>query len=275
MNKIGGPRSQPQSRSYLAALWHRREFAIALAFGNLKARHAATSLGIVWWVLNPLLFGAVYFLVFGLIFGGARRSVDYLPYLLSGLFAFNYTTASMTGAVNSILSNDKLLVNLQFPRLILPLAALVEAAVGFMASMVAYYVIVAPTLGVYPTLQTLMLPAIFVLHTGFNLGLAAVAARLVIPFRDVKNLIPIAVRLWFYLSPVLWPIAFLDNIPHAMQLVVKANPIFPLLVLYRSALVGAPIEVENLAFATVWAVVLGTVGVILFVRHEDQIARYL
>ncbi len=269
------PPSQSQRGSYLAELWQRREFAVALAFGNLKARNVATSLGILWWMLNPILLGAVYFLVFGVIFGVREGTDDYLAYLLSGLFAFHYTGAAMTGSVTSILGNAQMLVNLRFPRLILPIAALVEAGVGFMASILAFYVIVGPVEGVYPGPQLLLLPVVFLLHTAFNLGLAGLAARLAIPFRDFNNLIPFLVRLWLYLSPILWPIEKIENTRDTIQFIAKANPLFPILSLYRSALAGTRIEADALILAAVWAVVMATIGITAFVRHEGDFARYL
>ena len=111
-------------RSYVRDLWSRREFAWFLASGNLKARNASTALGLAWWVLNPLIMAGVYFLVFGFIFNARQGESQYLAYLLSGMFAFNFVTMSMTGGANSILANSKLLANIRFPRLILPLSAL-------------------------------------------------------------------------------------------------------------------------------------------------------
>lgn len=76
---------------YLRELWRRREFAVALGLGNLKARNASTTLGLFWWIINPLLMGGVYFTVFGLLFGGSRPP-DFLVYLMSGMFVFHFTS---------------------------------------------------------------------------------------------------------------------------------------------------------------------------------------
>ena len=132
------------ARSYISDLWNRREFAWYLAMGNLKARNATTTLGLLWWVLNPLLLGAVYWIVFGVLFN--RRLVDndipFIAYLLSGMFPFFFTQSAMTGGVNSIVSNTRLLSNLSFPRLILPISALTESFVGFLTSLGVFYLVV-------------------------------------------------------------------------------------------------------------------------------------
>lgn len=269
---------------YLRDLWSRREFAIALGLGNLKARNASTALGVFWWILNPLLLGGVYFLIFGVIFGG-RRPPDFLVYLLSGMFVFHFTSQSMTGGANSIIQNSKLLANLRFPRLILPISALIESLVGFVASLL----VLIPTIGImqfvllangtiedpYLGYRLLFLPAIIALHVIFNLGLGAITARLAVPFRDINNLLPYVNRIWLYLSPIIWPLAFLDNASGTIQSLVRLNPMFDIIGLYRSAFFGTPIHADQLLTTLVWVVVVGGLGVAAFVKYEGHIVRHL
>ena len=133
------------ARNYFNDLWSRREFAWYLAMGNLKARNASTALGLLWWVLNPVLLGAVYWFVFGLLFNRDVKEfggLDFVVYLLSGMFPFYFTQTAMTGGVNSIVNNTQLLANLHFPRAVLPIAALLEGFVGFLTSVLAFFIIV-------------------------------------------------------------------------------------------------------------------------------------
>ena len=263
-------------RSYVSEMWNRREFAWYLATGNLTARNASTALGLFWWVLNPLMLAAVYFIVFGLIFGGREGEPQFLGWLLSGLFAFNFTTTSMTSGANSILHNSKLLVNIRFPRLILPAAALIEAAIGFLASMAIYYVIAWPTNGVAPTASLLLLPVAVVIHVLLNTGLAALTARLAVPFRDINNLLPHLTRLWLYLSPIIWPLVFIEDQPQWAQDALEfANPLFSLLSLYRTALMGREFHPEHLFLAAGWALLIFIAGVLSFVRFEGNMVRHL
>lgn len=265
------------ARTYLSDLWNRREFAWYLAMGNLKARNASTALGLLWWVLNPLLLGGVYGLVFGVIFPAGVRGGEpsYIAYLLSGIFPFYYTRSAMVGGVNSIVGNTRLLANLHFPRLVLPLAALLESFVGFLASLLTFYVIVGPTDGVWPGSSIwLLIPAI-VIHTVFNFGLSTLVARVAVPFRDLNNLVPYFVRLWLYLSPIIYPVAFFDNAPEFIGVLLRANPLFPILALYRAALLGSPFGPSDLVSAATWAFVVALFGVLSFVTYEGKMARYL
>ena len=250
-----------------------------MAMGNLKARNASTALGLVWWMLNPLLLGAVYFIVFGLIIPVARD----LSYLLSGMFVFYYTSTSVTGGANSILSNAKLLVNVSFPRLIMPVVAVLEAGIGFIASLLGLYLIVGPVQhfvngeGTLPSLEFLWLfPIVFVIHTVFNLGFAALAGRIAVPFRDVNNLIPYLLRLWLYVSPIIITAEFVADIPRGWQLrLYNLNPMVPLLSVYRAALTGADFVAADLVLSAAWAFGIAAIAIAAFVKYEGRMARYL
>ena len=257
---------------YVAELWRRREFVWFLAMGNFKARNASTALGLFWWVLNPVLLSLVYWVVFGFIFPGTRDIV----YLMSGMFVFHFTAQSLTGGANAVLQNSKLLTNLKFPRLILPLANLIEAVLGFVVSLGVLLVAQLIVNGVVPNKRLVLLVAIVPLQFMFNLGLASVAARLAVPFRDINNFIPYVNRIWMYLSPIIWPLSMLaTERGERIAPFVEKNPLFPMISVYRAALLGEPFDRSMLLRSAVWALVVGLLGVALFVRYEGKIARHL
>lgn len=267
---------------YVKELWRRREFTWFLAMGNFKARNASTTLGLFWWVLNPVLLSLVYWFVFGLILG--ERDIIYL---MSGMFVFHFTAQSMTGGANAILQNSKLLTNLKFPRLILPMANMLEAFVGFLVSLGVLLALQVVLRGYFPTWTLVLLLAALPLQVLFNLGLASFMARLAVPFRDINNFTPYLTRIWLYLSPIIWPLSFLET-ERAADFAPFAglNPMFSLISVYRAALIGAvdeegvvtgpsPFDPAMLGQFAIWAVVVGLVGVALFVRYEGKIARHL
>lgn len=276
---VPGSRQVGKGVEYLQELWRRREFALALGLGNLKARNASTSLGLFWWVLNPLLLGGVYFLVFGVFFQRTQPG-EFLVYLLSGMFPFHFTSQSMTGGANSIIQNAKLLANLRFPRLLLPISTLIEAVAGFIASLVVLLAIVVLA-GLFMTDQTFIthrlfyLPLIVVVHLTFNLGLSAMAARLAVPFRDLNNLLPYVNRIWLYLTPIIWPISLLDNLDPFLVTLVRLNPMYDVVGLYRSTILGTPLILDQILGAVLWATVVGLIGVAMFIKNEGHMVRYL
>lgn len=262
-------------RGYVRDLWARREFAWYLAMGNLKARNASTALGLFWWVLNPLLLGLIYFFIFGVIFAGSSRPDDYIAYLLSGMFVFHFTQQSMTGGANSILQNSKLLANLKFPRMVLLISAITESLVGFLASLGVLFVITGTTLGIWPGPSIMWLLVAIPLQVLLNLGLAALVARMAVPFRDINNLIPYVTRLWLYLSPIIWSLSLLETKSLAFQRIVHLNPMFDLIALYRTALLDYPLDPSVIGIAAVWSVGVFVLGSALFVPYESRMVRYL
>jgi len=256
---------------YTSELWRRRDFIWFLARGNIKARNASTFLGLVWWVLNPLLLGLVYFFVFGLIFPTQRD----IAYLLSGMFVFHYSSQSLTGGASSILQNSKLLVNIRFPRLILPIAFLLESTFGFLASLIVFYLIVIPFSDVLPGPEIALLLVALPLQVLFNVGLAAATARLAVPFRDINNLIPYLNRIWLYMSPIIWPLSLVEGLAEPLHSLLRLNPMFPIIAVYRTALLGYPLEQADVVAMVAWCLAVGIIGIAMFIKYEGKMVRYL
>ncbi len=259
--------------TYTRELWKRREFAFFLGFGSFSAKNATTALGLVWWVLNPLLLGGVYFLIFGLIFG--NRTSDFLVYLMAGMFVFQFTAQALSGGAHSIIQNAKLLENIRFPRLILPISKIVESGIGFLASLVV--LILIALISGEPVLNgpVWILLLAFPMQVFFNIGLAALGARLAVPFRDITNVIPYITRIWLYLSPIIWTLERLESVGEAAQFFVELNPMFHLLALYRAGLLGYPLDLNNLVQFGIAMAIVFLLGVGLFVRYEKFIVRDL
>ena len=116
---------------------------------------------------------------------------------------------------------------------------------------------------------------IYVAKTNKGIGLAALVARMAVPFRDINNFLPYATRLWLYLSPIIWPHSFLDSAGETLNFVVRLNPMFHLIAMYRTALMGAPLEPGALLVSGVWAVALLLLGTGLFVTYENKMVRDL
>ncbi len=261
---------------YIERIWTYRDLLFYLARGKIKATNAATTLGILWWVLNPLLLAGIYFLVFGVIFAGGRRGdPTYLAWLLSGMFPFHFTSRSVRGGADAITSNAKLITNIRFPRIILPASVLIEAVVGFLASIIVYYMLIVPLTGRWPGVHTLWLIPAVLLHLMMNLGLAALMGRLAVAFRDLGNLVPYVLRLWLYMSPIIWTIEFMDNLDPLFVTVAQLNPIFPILSLYRTGLGGYPFDPQMLLNASIWSIVILLAGSAYFIKGESRLTRYL
>jgi teichoic acid transport system permease protein len=262
--------------AYLAELWQRRHFAWHVAMGGVRARTSSTTLGLLWWMIDPLLLGGIFLLVFGVILDVRRGDPAFIGFLLSGLFAFTYTRTTMMGGGNTITSNAHLISTQRFPRMVLPIASVIEGAVAFAFSLIPLFLIAGFANGDWPGLHTLVLIPAFAFHTLFNLALSLLVAELVIPFRDIGNVMGHLSRIWMYLSPVIYPVdERLKNAPAALVHALQLNPMAAILGLYRTAILGYPSEAYHWWSSAGWAVVLLVIGAVTFRRMEHKLPRYL
>lgn len=260
----------------LAEVWRRRDFAWHLAMARVRARNNSTALGLFWWLLDPLLLGAVFLLVFGVILKTSRGDPNYIGFLLSGLFVFTYTRQTMMGGAASITGHSQLIGTKRFPRLLLPLSAVMEGLIAFSFSLIPFFLIAGLTHGDWPGRHTWVLLPALVMQTMFNLGLSLLVAQLVIPIRDIANLANYLSRIWLYISPVIFPLdERLRNAPDVLVAILRFNPMAPILGLYRGALLGREIEAYHWWGTAAWAVCLLAVGLLTFRRIEPKLPRYL
>jgi len=184
-----------------------REFAGAhellyfLVLRSLKLRYKQTVLGAAWAVLQPLLTMAVFSVVFGHL---ARLGSDGLPYpvfALSALVPWTYFANALSQAGNSLVDQHQLLTKVYFPRLLLPLAAVVAGLVDLLISFVMLLVVLA-WYGITPSARLLAAPAFAVLAAASALAPGIWLAALNVRYRDVRHVIPFLVQIWLFATPV-------------------------------------------------------------------------
>lgn len=270
------PSSRTDQRSYVGELWRRREFAWYSALAAIQSRSSTTALGLIWWMLNPLMLGLVFLVVFGFILNTHRGDPNYIGFILSGLFPFYATRTVMASGATSMSSNARLIATRQFPRILLPITAVLEASLALGGALVGFFLIAGFAAGDWPGSHTLILIPAFVIHTAFNMGLAALFAQLILRFRDVANVTQYLGRIWLYTSPVIWPIDVrLDNLPEWAVQIFSYNPMAAILGLYRGALLGREVAFQHWWKSIAWALLFFIIGIWTFARKEDDLVRYL
>ena len=123
--------------------------------------------------------------------------------------------------------------------------------------------------------ETLYFVPAVVLQILLGFGLSTLAAALVVPFRDIGNVIPFALRIWLYLSPIIWPLSYLEELDPTAQFLFKFNPMAGILSMHRTALTGSELDVVAAWIATGVACVAFLVGLVAFRRSEQSMTRYL
>jgi ABC-2 type transport system permease protein len=189
-----------RARERFADVWAHREILANLIRKELKVKYAASVLGAMWSILNPLVYLAVFTFVAKVLGAGIP---DYPVYLLSGLLAWNLFSAALTGGAQSVLDNANLVKKVAFPREILPLSTLGVALVDFVLQSVVLFVFMAIAYGFHwPELALWPLAAVTLVAVtlAISLWLAAVNVR----YRDVGHLLSIGLVVWFWATPIVY-----------------------------------------------------------------------
>ncbi len=177
------------------------ELLYFLILRNLKLRYKQTVLGAAWAVLQPLLAMAVFTVVFGRL---ARLGSDGLPYpvfALAALVPWTYFANALTQAGNSLVDQHQLLTKVYFPRLLLPLAAVLAGLVDLAISFVLLLLVLA-WYGIMPSPRLLAAPALALLAALCALAPGIWLAALNVRYRDVRHVIPFLVQIWLFATPV-------------------------------------------------------------------------
>ncbi|MDO3705915.1 ABC transporter permease [Micromonospora sp. C28SCA-DRY-2] len=273
--RVAGER--PSLAEYSRRLWHYRHFISAYANAKLVASFSNAKLGQLWQVLTPLTNAAVYYLIFGLVLE-QREIPNFIAYLCTGLFIFNFTQTAVQNGTQSITGNLGLIRALHFPRACLPLAVTVTQFQQLLGAMVVLIAIVLVT-GEPITLAWLVLVPAILLQTIFNAGLTMAVARLGAKVADLKQVMPFLLRAWMYGSGVLYSVTlFEENLPGWATRLVELNPMLVYIELGRVALLeDAPLLNSSLSqlwlVAVGWAIVMGAGGFLYFWRGEQEYGR--
>jgi teichoic acid transport system permease protein len=258
----------PPLHRYLAEAWRRRDLAISLSIADARSNHVDTVLGNVWQLLNPTLLVAVYYLIFGVIFDVTRGLDNYLGFLVIGVFLFSFTRKSASSGARAVINNRSLVQNIRFPRILLPASTVLTEFLVFLPSVVVILVVEFAT-GEPLTPAWLLLAPTLLLQLTFNLGLAMLVARATVHFRDMEQLLPFVLRLWFYMSGVLYPVTRIgEALGGTWQAIFEANPTFVYLTLGRQALMDGTTEPRLWLMGSAWAFGALLVGMVFFWRHE-------
>jgi ABC-type polysaccharide/polyol phosphate export permease len=258
----------PPMGHYLRLAWQRREFALELSRTTMRAKHFDTVFGQLWLLLNPLLLGLVYFLLVDLLRGGGRP-LSFFAHLLGGLFLYQVLQTSATEGSRSVVKGGGLILNTAFPRTLLPLASVHTAFKRFLPTMLVYFPIhFAAGLGLdWQMLWAIPICAMFVL---FSTGIAIFVAAGQVYFRDLSSFLPYILRIWLYVSPVLY---YWEEVPHKYKTLLELNPIAPMLASWSDVLnKGKAPELDLMLMGTGWALFALVVGALFFISRERDFA---
>ena len=261
---------------YFKELWHRRAFASELSKSSMRSANTMTFFGQAWLVLNPLLLAGVYFLLISILGrsgGGSASPQEHFAHLTLALFAFTFFTTSLSTGSRSVIGSGKLLLNTPFPRLLIPLSAVRTAFFRWLPT-VPVYLAFHIWSGLPWTLHMLVSLYFFGCIVVFAMGLSAVFATLQVYFRDTASFLPYILRLWMYMSPVLWFADQINSTAPGIQVIAEINPMFGMVRGYVDYIQDKHVHFGPSVFliSALWAVGAAVIGFLFFISRERDFA---
>ncbi|MFN8079435.1 MAG: ABC transporter permease [Kineosporiaceae bacterium] len=262
----------PKLGPYVRELWQRREFATEMSRASIRAANTRTVFGQIWLMLNPLLLAAVYLLLVNVLSPKAQ-GMDYFAHLTAGLFTYYFISGCMSTGAGSVVGGGKLLMNTAFPRLLLPLSAVRTAFYRYLPTLPVFGVFYLLSPSHVFTWRTLLVIPFLMMIIIFSCGLAAIFATLQVYFRDTASFLPYFVRIWLYLSPVIFTMEQLRQHAKGYVHLLYLNPLYSLLGGFTQTLVQSRVPALNVWLAALaWTVVTAVLGAAYLMSRERDFA---
>jgi lipopolysaccharide transport system permease protein len=249
-------------------LWAYRELLYFLVWRDAKVRYRQTVLGAAWALVQPAMTMVVFDVFFGRLAHMPSDGVAYRLFALTALVPWTYFATALGAGAQSLVGQQHLIGKVYFPRLLMPLAAVVTPLVdfaiafGFLILMVAFH-------GVVPGAAVLWLPLYVALAVLTALTASVWTAALNVEYRDVRFVLPFAIQFWLFATPVAYPASL---VPERWRMLYGLNPMATVVEGFRAALLGTPGPEHMVVPSVAVVIVMLVVGVKYFRRVEGTFA---
>lgn len=249
----------------LSELWEYRELMIFLTWRDILVRYKQAVLGVAWAVLNPLITMVVFTVIFGKILGvPSSHGLPYAIFSYSALLPWNLFSGALNNSSMSLVSRSSMLTKVYFPRLTIPIASVFVGTVDFVIAFVMLLILMA-VYHVSYSWTILWVPVLVVLCLVVALSFSLWLAALNVLYRDVQYIVPFAIQLGMYVSPIIYP---LSSVHGRLRLILALNPMTGVIQGFRWAVVGDQAPSLLLFLSVAVSVVLLVSGLFYFKRME-------
>ncbi len=251
-------------------LWHYRQLLYFLIIRDIQVRYKQTVIGITWALLKPVITMIVFTFLFGTLTQSSVGDVPYSIFVFFGLLLWNIFYQSVISCSESIVSNQSLITKVYFPRIILPLSAVIVALIDFL---IASLIFVELLIFFHFTLairSIILIPIGVISITMLGLGVGLLLAVLNVRFRDVRFLVPFVLQLLLFVTPIIYPLGFVSV---RFQILMLINPLALIINSIREALLqGNPLNFIHLIIGILLSCLTLLGGIMFFQRKEHEFA---
>tara|TARA_B100000749_G_scaffold280887_1_gene279865 strand:- start:96411 stop:97214 length:804 start_codon:yes stop_codon:yes gene_type:complete len=226
-----------------------------LAQKEIKTRYKNNIFGYVWSLVNPMAYTFVFYFAFEVIF--KVKVENYVLFLISGLFAWQWVTNYVNGSTVAFFQNANLIKKARFPRFIIPLSKCLQDSFHFAMTLPVTFLFMV-YYGVTPTLMTFIgIPIIIVVQFLLLFGIGMLLGSLNLFFRDIQFLIAIILQMTFYLTPIVYPIS---RVPEVYRSLLMLNPFAPLILSWKELFLNGVLHWEYISITLLHTILYLIIG---------------
>lgn len=252
-----------------AEAWRFRELLYFLIWRDVKVRYKQTVLGAAWAILQPFAQMVVFSIFFGRMVEMPTGGVPYPLFVFAGLLPWTFFSNAISSAAGSVVGSQNMITKVYFPRLFIPASSigvgLVDfcIAFGMLIVLMGYY-------AVMPPVSLLITPLLIVGLTAAAFGIGTLLAALTVAYRDFRYVVPFMVQIWMFATPAVYMDA--TAVGPRWQAVLPLNPAYGLILNFRYAALGRPLEWYSLSVSLCVAALMVVLGCLYFRRVERSFA---
>ena len=248
-------------------MWAYRELLYFLVWRDVKLRYKQTALGVVWVALQPVVLAVMFTIVFSRFLSAPSAGLPYPVFVLAALVPWQFFASAVSRSSLSLVANEHLLTKVYFPRILIPLAAVLTASIDmFFTLLVLSGVLVYYGIGL--SAAALLLPLLVALVLMAATGIGLLLSALNVRYRDIQAIVPFMTQIWLFATPIAYAATL---VPASWRWLYDLNPMVGIVESFRWALTGGSAP-QSLLSAVVVITVLTMAGLIYFRRAERDFA---
>jgi len=248
-----------------------KELFYFFTWRDVKVKYKQTALGFLWAILQPLIMMVIFTLFIGKAMNAPSDEMDYSVFAFSGLILWTIFSSGITNAGNSMVTNAQIIKKIYFPRLVIPISAILVSVFDFLISFVVFIILILLYEQPIDVLRAFFLwPAALIVTVIATFGPGCLLAALNVKYRDFRYVIPFLVQALLFLTPVIYPISIVSNV--WLKYVLALNPMYAAITIFRIPMMNSLPDISLVTISISSGIIFFISGLIYFRKTEFYFA---
>lgn len=248
-----------------------KELFYFFTWRDVKVKYKQTVLGFLWAILQPLIMMLIFTLFIGKAMNVPSDEMDYSVFAFSGLILWTIFSSGITNAGNSMVTNAQIIKKIYFPRLVIPISAILVSVFDFLIAFIVFIILILLYAQPVDVLRAFFLwPAALIVTVIATFGPGCLLAALNVKYRDFRYVIPFLVQALLFLTPVIYPISIVSNV--WLKYVLALNPMYAAITIFRIPMINSFPDISLVAISISSGIIFFISGLIYFRKTEFYFA---